>query len=285
MSNQLILVTGATGKQGGAVVTHLLQQNFQVRALVRNSASDAAQMLAARGVELMSGDFDDYASLERAVKGVYGVFSVQTFSEDDFDLEVRQGTAIAQVAKAAGVEHFVYSSVGSAHLKTGIPHFDSKAKIEEYIQELGLPCTIIRPVFLMENWEMFGRDSILNGVLAQPLQAETKLQQVSVNDLGAFVAMAFEKPAEWIGYSIDLAGDELTMTETAEVFSQVIGKPVQYMQLPWEKFQQFAGEELTIMYRWFDTVGYSADVAARRQDYPQLMTLKQYLQNGNWSQA
>jgi uncharacterized protein YbjT (DUF2867 family) len=285
MINPLILVTGATGKQGGAVAKHLLQQNFQVRAMVRNLTSPAAKALADRGVELVQGDFDDRESLERAVAGAYGVFSVQAFVDDDFDLEVRQGTAIAKIAKAAGVEHFVYSSVGSADKNTGVPHFDSKAKVEAYIQEIGIPATILRPVFLMENWEMFGRDSILNGTLMQPLSPETKLQQVSVNDVGAFAAIAFAKPSEWIGRAIDIAGDEATINETAAIFSQTIGRSVNYVQLPWEQFQQFSGEELTIMYRWLENVGYSADISTRQKEYPNLMTLKQYLQNNNWAGA
>lgn len=283
MSNSSILVTGATGKQGGAVVKHLLQSNFHIRALVRNLESSVAKSLANKGVEIIRGDFDEYESLENSCTGVHGVFSVQTFTEDDIDLEVRQGIAIAKAAKATGIEHFVYSSVGSANRKTNVPHFDSKAKIEEYIQEIGLPFTILRPVFLMENWEMFGRDSILKGTLVQPLKPETKLQQVSVNDIGAFTAMAFTQPSEWIGRAVDLAGDEMTMTETAATFSRIIDRPVNYIQLPWEQFQQFAGEELTMMYQWFDRVGYSADITARRKDYPNLTTLEQYLKNNNWA--
>jgi uncharacterized protein YbjT (DUF2867 family) len=283
MSNSSILVTGATGKQGGAVAKHLLQSNFHIRVLVRNLESPVAKSLANKGVEIVRGDFDDYESLERACTGVHGVFSVQTFTEDDFELEVRQGTAIAKAAKASGVEHFVYSSVGSANRQTNVPHFDSKSKIEEYIQEIGIPFTILRPVFLMENWEMFGRDSILKGTLVQPLKPETKLQQVSVNDVGAFAAMAFEKPSEWMGRAVDLAGDEMTMTETAAIFSRVIARPVNYVQLPWEQFQQFAGEELTIMYQWFERVGYSADIAARQKEYPNLTTLEQYLKYNNWA--
>lgn len=282
MSNPLILVTGATGKQGGAVANHLLQHDFQVRALVRNLTSPATRALANRGVEIVQGDLDDRKSLESAVAGAYGVFSVQAFSEADFDLEVRQGKSIAQVAKAAGVEHFIYSSVGSADKQTGVPHFDSKAKVEAYIKEIGIPATILRPVFLMENWEMFGHDSILNGTLIQPLNAETKLQQVSVNDVGAFAAMAFAKRSEWIDRAVDIAGDDATMTETAAIFSFIIGRPVNYVRLPWEQFQQFSGEELTIMYRWLENVGYSADISARRKEYPNLMTLEQYLQNNNW---
>jgi uncharacterized protein YbjT (DUF2867 family) len=282
MSNPLILVTGATGKQGGAVLKHLLQQNFPVRALVRNLTAPAAKSLADRGVEIVQGDLDDQESLESAVAGAYGVFSVQAFYEADFDLEVRQGKLIAQVAKAAGVEHFVYSSVGSADKLTGVPHFDSKAKVEAHIKEIGIPATILRPVFLMENWEMFGRDSILNGTLMQPLNAETKLQQVSVNDVGAFAAMAFANRSEWIDRAVDIAGDEATMAETAAIFSFIIGRPVNYVQLPWEQFQQFSGEELTIMYRWLENVGYSADISARQKEYPTLTTFEQYLQNNNW---
>jgi uncharacterized protein YbjT (DUF2867 family) len=282
MSTHLILVTGATGKQGGAVVKHLLQQNFPVRALVRNLESPAVKSLADRGVEIIQGDLDNAESLELAVVGAYGVFSVQAFSETDFDLEVRQGKLIAQIAKAAGVEHFIYSSVGSADKQTGVPHFDSKAKVEVYIKEIGIPATILRPVFLMENWEMFGRDSILNGTLMQPLSPETKLQQVSVNDVGAFAAMAFAKRSEWIDRAIDIAGDEATMTETAALFSFIVGRPVNYVQLPWEQFQQFSGEELTIMYRWLENTGYSADISARRKEHPALTTLDQYLQDNNW---
>jgi uncharacterized protein YbjT (DUF2867 family) len=285
MSNLSILVTGATGKQGGAVVNHLLQHNFQVRALVRNLAAPAAKALADRNVQVVQGDLDNSESLEQAVTGADGVFSVQAFSDDNFDLEVHQGKSIAKIAKAAGVKHFVYSSVGSADKNTGVTHFDSKAKVEAYIKAIEIPATILCPVFLMENWEMFGRDSILNGTLMQPLSPETKLQQVSVNDVGAFAAIAFANPNEWIGRDIDIAGDEATMTETAAIFSQIVGRPVNYVQLPWDKFQQFSGEELTIMYRWLENVGYSADISTRQKEYPNLMTLKQYLQNNSWAGA
>lgn len=282
MSDRPILVTGATGKQGGAVIRHLLEHHFPVQALVRNPSGSAAQALADKGVELIQGDLNDAESLEQAMRGVYGVFSVQTYSEEDFDLEVRQGVALAQIAKAMNVEHFIYSSVGSANQRTGVPHFDSKAKVEDYIRSVGLPYTILRPVFLMENWELFGRDSILNGTLAQPLDPQTKLQQISVDDIGAFAAIAFEHPNEWLGKAIDLAGDEATMTDTAAIFSRVVNRPIEYVQVAWEQFQQMVGAELTTMYRWFEAVGYSADIAARRTDYRALTTLEQYLRKNHW---
>ena len=145
-ANQTILVTGATGNQGGAVARHLLQRRkFIVRAFVRDKNKPAAQALDQSGAELMEGDLNDRASIDHALQGVSGVFSVQGLA-DGQDVEIRQGKALADAAKAAGIKHFVYSSVGGAERKTGIPHFDSKFQIEEYVRATGLPYTIMRPV-------------------------------------------------------------------------------------------------------------------------------------------
>src|SRR5829696_177159 len=123
---RLIVVAGATGKQGGAVVRSLLDRGFQVRGLTRNPQKPEAQALADQGAEVVQGDMEDPSAMERALEGAYGIFSVQNFWETGYDREVQQGKTVADVAKAAGVEHFVYSSVGSAHRETGISHFDSK---------------------------------------------------------------------------------------------------------------------------------------------------------------
>src|SRR5690606_35934663 len=122
-------------------------------------------------------------------------FSVQNFWETGFEREVEQGLRFADAAMDAGIGHFVYSSVGSAHRDTGLAHFDSKWKIENHIREIGLPYTIFRPVWFMENWEgPFLRPSILAGTLALPLDEGVNFQQVAVDDVGAFVADAFERP-------------------------------------------------------------------------------------------
>lgn len=132
-SNQTILVIGATGNQGGAVAQHLLQHgNFTVRAFVRDPNKLAVQALKQAGAELVAGDLNDRASLDRALQGASGVFSVQTF-QDGSDTEIHQGKTVLDAASSAGSQHFVYSSVGSAERNTGIPHFDSKLQIEEYI--------------------------------------------------------------------------------------------------------------------------------------------------------
>lgn len=281
---RLILVTGATGQQGGAVARKLLERGFAVRVLTRDTQKPAAKELAGLGAEVVEGDLDDRASIERALEGVRGVFSVQQFAETGVEGEVRQGKALADAAKETGVEHFVYSSVGSVHKETGIPHFDSKWEVEEHARGIGLPCTVLRPVFFMQNWEWM-REPILGGALPQPLDPEKPLQNVAVEDIGAFAALAFENPDQWIGREVDLAGDEMTMTDIAGAFSRVTGREVSYVQTPWDQFEEQMGEEFAVMYRWFDDVGYEADIGALRSEHPGLTSLEDYLRGHGWEGA
>lgn len=144
----IILVTGATGQQGGAVARKLLSRKHKVRVMTRKPNGETAKALAKLGAEIIQGDLDDAASLERAVQGVWGVFAVQNTWEAGVEQEELQGKRIAEIAKKAGVYHYVYSSVGSAHCKTGIPHFDNKWRVEETVRGLGFSShTILRPVF------------------------------------------------------------------------------------------------------------------------------------------
>ncbi|MCC5639177.1 NmrA/HSCARG family protein [Nostoc sp. CHAB 5844] len=288
-SNRTILITGATGNQGGAVARHLLQRgNFRVCAFVRDPNKPAAQSLKQAGAELVEGDFNDRASLDRALQGVWGVFSMQDFkiSAQDFkegqDLEIRQGKTLADAAKAADVQHFVYSSVGSAECNTGIPHFDSKFQVEEYIRTLALPYTILRPVFFFFNYNEM-RPMIEQGTISLPLSPETKVQQLSEEDFGAMVAEVFDRRAEFLNREIEVASADMTMPEAAAIFSRVLGKPVNYQQIPFEAFEQQAGEEMTIMYRWFENVGYKADLVALKREFPAPTDLEFYLRDRDWA--
>ena len=281
---RVILVSGATGQQGGAVVRNLLERGFAVRALTRDAEKAAARELGDLGSEVVSGDLEDRSSIDRVLDGVYGVFSVQQFWGIGVEGEVRQGVLLADAAKAAGIEHYVYSSVGSAHRETGIPHFDSKWEVEEHVRASGVPFTVLRPVFFMQNWE-FMREPILGGTLPQPLTPGKPFQMIDAEDIGVFVAMAFEDPETWIGREVDIAGDELTMPEIAGTFSRVIGRNVDYFQVPWEGFEEQMGEEYTIMYRWFNDEGYEADIAALRDEYPGLISFEQYLRGHGWENA
>jgi uncharacterized protein YbjT (DUF2867 family) len=283
-ANKLILVTGATGNQGGAVARELLKQGFQVRALTRDVQKPKALALAELGAELVQGDLDDRAAVEQALTGVYGVFAVQNFWEAGAEKEIQQGILLADIAKAANVQHFVYSSVGSAHLKTGVPHFDSKAEIEAHIQSIDIPYTILRPVAFNYTWnDPTTRSYIENGVFSLPMSPETKLQILSEQDYGAFVATALANPDRWLGRSLDVASEELTMLQMVEIFEQVIGRPVQYIQMSWEQSLQSFGAEYTAMFEFFEKVGYSADLAVMQQEYGTLTDLDRYLQQQGWS--
>jgi uncharacterized protein YbjT (DUF2867 family) len=281
---RLILVSGATGQQGGAVARSLLGRGIGIRALTRDPEKPEAKELVDLGAEVASGDLEDRSSIERVLDGVHGVFSVQQSWETGVEGEVRQGVLLADAAKAAGVDHYVYSSVGSAHRETGIPHFESKWEVEEHVRGSGVPYTVLRPVFFMQNWEFMG-EPILGGTLPQPLDPDKSFQMVDANDIGVFAAMAFENPGEWIGREVDLAGDEMTMPQIADTFSRVIGRQVDYFQVPWNQFEEQMGEEYTVMYRWFDEHGYEADIAALKEKHPGLVAFEQYLRANGWENA
>jgi len=263
IGTDLILVTGATGQQGGATARELLAAGHKVRAMTRNPASDAARALAALGAEVVQGDLNDQASLERALAGAWGVFAVQNTWEAGVEQEEVQGKRIAEAARKAGVQHFVYASVGSAHRQTGIPHFDNKARVEETVRSLGFPSfVILRPVFFMENLTSpWFKPAIDEGTLAVGMSPEVPLQMIAVADIGKYGRAAFERHAELNGESIDIAGDSLTMPEAAEIISGAAGRTVSHFQVPIEEVRKFS-EDFALMLEWFDRAGYEADIAA-----------------------
>lgn len=279
MENQkkIILVTGATGHQGGAVAKELLKDNkFAVHAFVRDPEKPHALTLKEAGAKLVKGDFEEPDSIAEALEGVYGIFSVQQYL-DGIDSEIRHGKAVADAAQAAAVKHFVYASVGSANQKTGIPHFDSKYEIEQYIKQLSLPYTIMRPVFFMYNYQRMKSINEQNTIY-MPLKPTTKLQQISEDDYAKMVAQVFTQPDKFIGEEIDIASTELTMEEVAETFSEVMKKTINYQQVPFEQFKQQAGKEMAVMFRWFEEVGYKADLNQLEKTFFKLMNLKTYIQ-------
>src|SRR6516165_1448143 len=191
-ADKLVLVTGATGRQGGAVIRHMLPKGWKLRALTRNPNNHAAQELARKGVEVVQGDLEDPASLDRAFRGVYGIYSVQDFWSIGAKREVQQGKNVADAAKKAGVKHFVYSSVGGAERNTGIPHWESKWEVEQTIRQLGLPATVLRPVAFMEMYYIDQVEiGILKGKLVDPIRADKPYQTITTDDIGAFAALAF----------------------------------------------------------------------------------------------
>ncbi len=283
MNNKIIAVTGATGQQGGAVARKLLADGWQIRALTRDINKPAAQELKSLGAELVTGDMDDGAELDAAFQGVYGVFSIQNFwlPNVGFEGEIRQGKLVADVAKAAGVQHLVYSSVGSAHRGMGQKHFESKWIIEQYIQSLDIPYTILRPVAFMENYN-WSRAYILSGTFTgNGLRPDKGMQIIAVEDIAAFVALAFADPKSHLGKTLELAGDELTEPELAETFSRVVGRPVT-LAAPTGGWGNASEEEMTAAYNFFNGQGYDADIAALRKLHPGLLRFEEYLRRNGW---
>lgn len=287
MSNadKTVLVTGATGRQGGAVVRHLLPKGWKLRALTRNAATHVAKELAGQGVEVVQGDLEDAASLDRACRGVYGIYSVQDFWSVGAKREVQQGKNLADAAKKAGVQHFVYSSVGGAERNTGIPHWESKWEVEKHIRQLALPATIFRPAAFMEMYNVLEVEvGLLKGKLVDALRGDKPYQTIATDDIGAFVALAFERPKEFIGLELEIAGSELTNLDAAKVFSRVLARPVRFSRLPLPIVRLFMSKEFYKMFRWFNEAGFKADIAALRRSYPEvhLHTLEEWLREEGW---
>ena len=269
-TSKFVLVTGATGQQGGAVVQALLARGHRVRGLTRNTGSASATHLAAQGVEMVAGDFTDHDSLVRAATGVDAIYAMSTPFEQGMEAETAQGLAITEAAKQAGVGHLVYSSVANADQQTGIPHFDSKYAVEQAIRASGVPFTIIAPVFFMDNFlqPWMGLDPAA-GTLSMALPGTRALQQIAVADIGAFATALIERGEAVFGQRFDLAGDELTGEQTAAVFSTVLGRPIRYQGFPAEAVKA-QNEDMGIMFEWFDATGYSADIAGLRRDFPEV---------------
>jgi len=273
---KLILVTGATGTQGGAVARELINRGYRVRAFTRNPDSTRARALAEQGAELVQGNFDDVDSIATAMNGAYGVFAVTLFWTEGFDGEVEQGKRLIDEAVKAGIEHFVLTSVAAADQSTRIPHFDSKWEIEQYLHQSSLDWTIVRPVEFMNNWR-WSVENFASGRMFDPRPPDSTHQWIAASDIGFFVAEAFDMPSQWIGLTQEIAGDQLTVGELTGLLSEAFGKDVNHEQVDWAAFELDAGKEIAAMYRWFENDGYAVDIAALRERYPDLVTAREFL--------
>ena len=264
--NIAVVVTGGTGKQGGAVVKSLLERGHHVRAVTRSTGSAKVRELADAGVTLVRASLEDTAALTKALEGATSLFAMTTPFEGGTHAETRQGMSAADAAKAAGV-HLVFSSVGSANRQTGVPHFDSKYKVEEHIAGIGVRATVLAPVYFMENL-YFGKEQLAKGMYATPLSPTRGLAQVAVADIGAVAVRLLEDPGRFAGKRFDLGGDELTGNDVVTILSRVTGRRFTYLQVPLDLIRQGMGEDAVKMYEWFDRVGYTVDRAALRREFP-----------------
>jgi uncharacterized protein YbjT (DUF2867 family) len=269
-SDRTILITGVTGNQGSAVAQALQGSGFHLRGLTRTPGSERAAVLARNGVEVVKGDLDDEASLRRVLAGAWGVFGVQNSLGVGVEREEEQGKRLATLAREVGVQNYVYTSVGSANKRTGVPHFDNKWRIEETVRDLRFPShVILRPVFFMEN--LLAPFSLQGSTLAWALEPGTQLQMIAVDDIGWFGARAFTDAAALNRREIDIAGDARTMPGVAEVLTEALGRPIEFAQMPIEQVRQYSNDT-ALMLQWFERVGYSADIAGLEREFGRVLT-------------
>jgi uncharacterized protein YbjT (DUF2867 family) len=280
-----VLVVGATGRQGGAVARRLMENGVAVRALTRKPDSAAARELERLGADVRRGDLDDRASILAAARGVTGVFVMTTPFEGGAQAEVRQGIALIDAAKEAGVSHIAYSSVGSADRGTGIPHFESKWQVERHLAESGVPFTVLGPASFFENavspWQVPG---LQQGVLAVAVPPDRPVQQIAISDIAAFAVHVLERSDEFKDTRIDVASAAVTGAEQAEILSRVTGRDIRYAEQPLEQVRSWS-EDLAFMYEWLARAGYAADIEGLRRDYPNLgwHTFEDWAREQDWS--
>lgn len=273
-----ILVTGATGKQGGAVARHLLNAGFPVRILVRDPGKPAARALVQKGAEVAQGNLDVPASLDPAMRDVHGVFMVSNYWEKGVgkDGELRQGRNVADAARRADVAHFVYASVADAQKQIGVTLVQGKADVERYLQKIGMPTTVLGLTMFMDNFLDPKNGPLLLPYVAGAIRPTTRLHWVAVDDIGAVVAIVLQNPQRYIGKTLDLAGDQMTVAEMRETYRRVTGKKPKGWTLP-----GFVGKLLNAtMFQqlaWNNDPGSHFAPEDTRRVYPDATTFEQFL--------
>lgn len=277
-----IVVAGATGRQGGAVINHLLNGgSFRVRALTRNERSARAERLGALGVELLEASLDDSPGIERALKGADGVFSVQNYWEKGvgFEGEIRQGKNLAEAAKKAGVKHFVQSTMADGQITYPdvLRHFHSKARLEEYIDAMGLPRTFLGTVTFMDNI----LDPKMGGGWTLPfisriLKPDMPYHMLAVDDIGGIAAAVFADPDKYIGRKINMVSDSPTVPEMKLIYREVTGRSPKRLQFPvW--LSKMMNHEFVAQLEWQSAGGWTFRTDEASAVYPKLTSFREFL--------
>ncbi|KAI1105683.1 NAD(P)-binding protein [Jackrogersella minutella] len=302
MASKVLLITGVTGKQGGAVIEALLSQSpnkFTILAVTRDASSSNARRLAQKSpsIRLVQGNLDDVPGIFQEAQKVnpqpiWGVYSVQISMGKGVTLEseVAQGNSLIDESIKNGVKHFVYSSVerggdeASWDNLTPIPHFQSKYHIERHLRDatgLGKPgasmsWTILRPVAFMDNLAPGFPTKVFLAALHNHM-GNKPLQWVATSDIGIFAAKAFTDPERWNRRAVGLAGDELSWEQLDASFTKAMGYPVPVTYWFFGSALTYMVTELSLMIGWFASDGYKADVVARHKDHPQMLTMEKWL--------
>lgn len=270
-----IFVTGATGNQGAAVTKNLLSNGFYVKALVR----DPAKLNAHENLEIIKGNLDDPASYRSHLQNVDGVFCNLVFKYG-IRKEIRQGIELVNASKESDVNHFVYSSVIGCDLNTGIPHWESKLKIEDHLKASGIGYTILRPSSLYENMLIPQvKSRILKGKLVLPTQKHKVQQFIGSEDIGKIVATLFSNSEKYKGRTITLAAEQMDGEQLAATFSKAMGREIKFQQLPMIITRLVMGNDLTKMFRWINNndACLVKDMQALKNEFPGMLSLGEWI--------
>jgi uncharacterized protein YbjT (DUF2867 family) len=265
-----VAVTGATGAQGGATARALLAAGHWVCALTRHPDSPAADALRGLGAEVRHADFDDRRSLEAALTGADSLFAVTTPFGTDTTIEIRQGKALVDAAATVRLGHVVFTSAAHADRGTGVPHYESKHLVEQHLRAAGVPWTVIAPAAFMDNYASgWTLDGLRDGTFAWPMPADRPLTLIPASDIGTFAALALQRRDEFAGRRIDIASDERTPGQMAEILATAIGRQVAHQEVPLA-YVRTRSADLAAMFEYFTAVGLDVDVTSLRHDYPEV---------------
>jgi uncharacterized protein YbjT (DUF2867 family) len=258
----VILVVGATGSQGGAVVDALLGDGREVAALTRDPESESATALAARGVQVRRGDLDDRASLVAAFEGVDGVFYPSLAPN-----ETARGERVIAAAREAGVPFLVASTGGNCDERPGVPHVDAKADVEDAVRASGVSAAILRPHTFTTNFRMQAA-AIREGRLPYPLPEGRTVPLVDPADIGRVAARAFADPERYAGTTTELAAGNYGLGEIADALSAAVGHPVEPEPVDFDVFAERMGapEVFVRFLEWQTTHEVAPGAVTRRFD-------------------
>jgi len=276
-----IAVVGATGRQGGQVVRHLLEQGWRVRAITRKPESKKAITLKGLGAEIVKADLGDQASLGSAFENAYGVYSMQPPVPGKMHIEIRQGRNAAEAARKTGIKHLVYGSAGPGHTKTGIEQWDAKIEITQAMKDLGLPLTTLRPMAFMELMvdPSYYPNSSTWYIWPKLMRTDRKIPWISVQDVGAIAAKVFANPDEYLGQDLPLASDARSLEECRNIYREVMGRYPSRFPMPMFLFESFVGKDIPNMWRWLDNNEVSLDTSPTYRVHPKAMTVHTWLRS------
>lgn len=278
-SDDVVAVIGATGRQGSAVVRHLLHDGWRVRALTRDPSSTASRALAGAGAELHRVDTEDVDSLRPAFHGAYGIFNVQNPMTSGIDAEVRQGRNVATAAAAADVSHVVYGAAGLSDELTGVGSWDSKVTVARRFRELGLRLTVLRPMAFMELMTDRGYypSASVWHLMPKLMGSARPVGWLCLDDLGAIVARVFADPERWGNKALSLVSDVQSIDQCREIWRAVSGRTPRGFPMPVWLFERFVGTDLTTMWRWLRTANFDISTETAHEILPEALTVRDWL--------